>query len=526
MHRTVGILLFDDVEVLDFSGPFEVFFAARREGETDDDPGLFDVVTIAEEMRLVRCSGGLLVQPQYTINDHPSLDLLVVPGGDGTRREIHNRRLVHWITDLNRRTEITISICTGAFLLAESGILDGLQATTHWYRLDGMGNLYPAVQWVDGVRLVDTGHVVTSAGISAGIDLALHVVERLHGQAAAVWTAHRMEHLWSEQYRRIFESSADAILIVDPEGRIAEANGTACRLFGYSRDALLGMPVAALTAHELDAEVGIHLAAVRRAGAAEVRAVGQRSDGSRFPAELRSTTFEYHGLAHVLSMVRDITARVEAEEIVRQERQRLSRELHDSVSQSLYSIALGARTARALAGRGADALAAPLDLILEQAERGLAEMRALIFELRPEALEQEGLVAAVSRRAAALQAQYQLVFDLALCAEPAAPFAVKEALYRIAQEAMHNALKHAQATKIRVLLACVDGSIELEIQDNGKGFDPEGSFPGHLGLQSMRERATQLGGTLRTESAPGMGTAIIVRIPVHTGVPAGAPAVR
>jgi signal transduction histidine kinase len=153
-------------------------------------------------------------------------------------------------------------------------------------------------------------------------------------------------------------------------------------------------------------------------------------------------------------------------------------------------------------------------------------MRALIFELRPEALEQEGLVAAVSRRAAALQAQYQLVFDLALCAEPAAPFAVKEALYRIAQEAMHNALKHAQATKIRILLACVDGSIELEIQDNGKGFDPEGSFPGHLGLQSMRERATQLGGTLRTESAPGMGTAIIVRIPVHTGVPAGAPAVR
>ena len=122
-RRTVGILIFDDVEVLDFCGPFEVFFAARLDGQTDDDPRLFDVVTIAEEKRPVRCSGDLLVQPQHTLDDHPPLDILVVPGGDGTRRDLHNRRLLDWIVAWNRRTEITMSVCSGALLLAECGIL-------------------------------------------------------------------------------------------------------------------------------------------------------------------------------------------------------------------------------------------------------------------------------------------------------------------------------------------------------------------------------------------------------------------
>jgi signal transduction histidine kinase len=163
-------------------------------------------------------------------------------------------------------------------------------------------------------------------------------------------------------------------------------------------------------------------------------------------------------------------------------------------------------------------LAAPLDFVLEQAGRGLAEMRALIFELRPEALEQEGLVAAMSRRAAAFEAQHQFRLELALCDEPAAPLPVKEALYRIAQEAMQNTIKHAQATEIRVSLVCIDKTIVLEIRDNGRGFDTTGSFPGHLGLQSMRERAAQFGGTLAMESAVGIGTSITVRMPVGAGM--------
>jgi transcriptional regulator GlxA family with amidase domain len=194
--RQVGILIFDDVEVLDFCGPFEVFSVARPPGEPADHPPLFAVVTIAEEPRIVRCRGGLLVQPHHTIDDHPPLDILVVPGGQGTRRERLNRRLLDWIAAQDRKTELTTSVCTGAFLLAEAGLLEGRQATTHWASIGWMREHYPSVTTLDDRRVVDEGRVVTSAGISAGIDMALHLVARLHGQEAAVWTARRMEYDW------------------------------------------------------------------------------------------------------------------------------------------------------------------------------------------------------------------------------------------------------------------------------------------------------------------------------------------
>ncbi len=194
--RKVGICIFDEVEVLDFCGPFEVFSSARPPGQTEDDSRLFDVLTIAQESRLITCHAGLRVQPHHTIDDHPPLDILVVPGGQGTRRERGNDGLLNWIAEQNRRTEITTSVCTGAFLLAERGILDGLPATTHWASIDWMREQYPAVDMRDDVRVVDTSRVVTSAGISAGIDMALHVVARLHGAETARLTARRMEYDW------------------------------------------------------------------------------------------------------------------------------------------------------------------------------------------------------------------------------------------------------------------------------------------------------------------------------------------
>ncbi|HLI51696.1 MAG TPA: DJ-1/PfpI family protein [Thermomicrobiaceae bacterium] len=193
-RRMVGILIFDDVEVLDACGPFEVFATARPAGEPADESRLFDVITIAEERRTVTARGGLLLQPHATIEDHPSLDIVVVPGGQGTRRERLNSRLLDWIAAQDRRTELTASVCTGAFLLAERGILDGRRATTHWGSIDWMRQQYPSVTMVEGERYVDAGHVVTSAGVSAGIDMSLYVVARLCGQAAAVWTARRMEY--------------------------------------------------------------------------------------------------------------------------------------------------------------------------------------------------------------------------------------------------------------------------------------------------------------------------------------------
>ena len=196
-----------------------------------------------------------------------------------------------------------------------------------------------------------------------------------------------------------------------------------------------------------------------------------------------------------------------------EERQRLARELHDSVSQALYGIALGARTARTLLDRDPSRLAEPLDYVLSLAEAGLAEMRALIFELRPESLANEGLVAALTKQAASLRARHQLEVHTALGEEPDLPIEVKEVLYRVAQEALHNISKHARARRVEVRLEHSLDAVNLEIGDDGVGFDPAGPFPGHLGLRSMRERTARLGGTLTVDSAPGQGTRLRAQIP-------------
>ena len=197
-----------------------------------------------------------------------------------------------------------------------------------------------------------------------------------------------------------------------------------------------------------------------------------------------------------------------------EERQRLARELHDSVSQALYGIALGAKTARTLLDRDSTKVASPLDYILSLADAGLAEMRALIFELRPESLEREGLVAALEKQAAALRARHEIKVETDLCNEPDAPLEIKEALYRIAQEALHNIVKHAHASSVRIRMRCSPENVTLDVSDDGIGFEPEGDFPGHLGLHSMRERTERLGGTLAVESAPGKGTQIRAWIPM------------
>jgi PAS domain S-box-containing protein len=195
------------------------------------------------------------------------------------------------------------------------------------------------------------------------------------------------------------------------------------------------------------------------------------------------------------------------------ERQRLARELHDSVSQALYGIALGARTARALADHSPHQLAEPLDYVLSLAEAGMTEMRSLIFELRPESLATEGLVAALDKQVAVLRARHQLTVSAELGAEPELALPVKETLYRIAQEALHNVVKHAHARHVEIRLRGRDDAVELEIGDDGVGFVPDEPRPGHLGMQSMRERAAGQGGSIEVTSAPGLGTTVRVRLP-------------
>lgn len=199
-----------------------------------------------------------------------------------------------------------------------------------------------------------------------------------------------------------------------------------------------------------------------------------------------------------------------------EERQRLARDLHDSVSQALYGIALGARTARKRLGDAGDpALVEPIEYIVNLAEAGLAETRALIFELIPESLETQGLVVAIERQAAAIRARHQLDVQVFAVDEPDTPLRTKEAVYRIVQEALNNIVKHAAAGHVRVELAQGEGFFLVTIRDDGRGFDTAASFPGHFGLQSMSERAARVGASFAVESAPGEGTTISLQVPLR-----------
>jgi len=194
-RKRLGLVLFDEVEVLDFCGPYEVFSATRLdEARRRQEPSPFEVVLVAEVDRPVVASGGMRILPEATFATCPALDLLVVPGGWGTRREMGNEALLAFLRTQAARVELLASVCTGALLLGRAGLLDGLRATTHWQSLQLMRELFPAVEVVGDASVVEAGKVFTSAGIAAGIDLALRVVGHYHGEAIARATSRHMEY--------------------------------------------------------------------------------------------------------------------------------------------------------------------------------------------------------------------------------------------------------------------------------------------------------------------------------------------
>jgi transcriptional regulator GlxA family with amidase domain len=202
-RKRVGILIFPDVEVLDFCGPYEVFCATRLDEERRrEQPSPFEICLVAQREDPVVASGGLRVLPDYTLETCPPLDVLLVPGGWGTRRELHNQLLVDWIAARGRQVETLTSVCTGAMLLGRAGLLDGRRATTHWRSLEWMRDTFPAVAVEDQLHVVEDVQVLTSAGISAGIDLALRIVARYHGEAVARATARHMEYPYPENNAR------------------------------------------------------------------------------------------------------------------------------------------------------------------------------------------------------------------------------------------------------------------------------------------------------------------------------------
>jgi signal transduction histidine kinase len=277
-------------------------------------------------------------------------------------------------------------------------------------------------------------------------------------------------------------------------GHVVESPTTPGTLLAHQHEAELAVP---MTSNEQVVGVlNIHVPAGKQFSDSEIRVMSTLADMLAVAVQ----NVRYFQRAHELAAL--------------EERTRLARELHDSVSQALYGIGLGAQTAKRLYEKDPALTKEPLDYVLSLAEAGLAEMRALIFELRPESLETEGLAVALAKQGASLQARHGIEVQLDLCDEPPLALSIKENLYRVAREALHNIVKHASASRVIVRMQRSGSGLLLEVADDGVGFDTAQAFPGHLGLHSMQERIRQLGGRLALESAPGQGTRLTVTLPV------------
>ncbi|MDZ4199483.1 MAG: DJ-1/PfpI family protein [Kiritimatiellia bacterium] len=191
--RTVGILLFDGVELLDFAGPAEVFIVAA-EGRA------FQVLTIAESAGPIRTMGGIEILPSHTVSNAPPVNIVIVPGGN---MQSVTQVGIDWIRKAHESSEVTMSVCMGAFLLARAGLLDGIEATTHTWGLENLRRAAPACRVVTGLRYVESGKFLTTAGVTAGIDASLHLVERWLGPEAARWTSEG----WMEYQRQTADKS-------------------------------------------------------------------------------------------------------------------------------------------------------------------------------------------------------------------------------------------------------------------------------------------------------------------------------
>lgn len=189
----MAILLFDEIEVLDFAGPFEVFsIMGQRDG-----PGAFNVYTVARERRPVLARNQLSVNPRFTFEDCPRPDLLIVPGGYGTRPLMNDEVTMRWIAKTTEACELVLSVCSGALVLAKAGLLHGLRATTHHSTLDELRRSAPDTVVTGEERFIDNGKVIVAAGVAAGIDMSFHVVARLIGDQIAAEGAKYIEYPWT-----------------------------------------------------------------------------------------------------------------------------------------------------------------------------------------------------------------------------------------------------------------------------------------------------------------------------------------
>jgi len=188
----VGIYIYDQAEVLDFSGPFEVFSVASRFLEENEK---FNVFLVNEINKSVQARGGYSINPNYNFFNHPKIDILIVVGGIHTE-EVKKENVINWIENISKKTKINASVCTGAFLLAQAKVITNHTVTTHWEDIDDLKKNYPSLNIKKNVRWVDEDSIITSAGISAGIDMSLHLVSKIINEELAIKTAKQMDFDW------------------------------------------------------------------------------------------------------------------------------------------------------------------------------------------------------------------------------------------------------------------------------------------------------------------------------------------
>lgn len=407
------------------------------------------------------------------------------------------------------------------------------QALGLWARMEAHAAIDAALRERRGVREAEYD-LRTKAGETRRALATLEVID-LHGQTYVLGMFQditdrvRMNQELrrsEERFELVARATTDAVYEWDIASGLTRWNHGMRTLFGY--------PVDAQQAHNWWRE-RVHPEDRQRTVQSVLEALRQREqfwqceyryqrlDGSYAHVLDRGYILydEAQQPARMVGAMIDITERVHLAEAqaraALEERQRLARELHDSVTQSLYSLTLLAEAGRRLALAGdLERVTQHVGRLGETAQQALKEMRLLVYQLRPLALEAEGLAGALQHRLDAVEKRGGLQARLVVEGLLDLPAAVEEALFRIAEEALNNALKHAAATAVTVTLCAGDGWAGLEIVDNGRGLEPEAVDRGGLGLTSMRERAAQFGGQVQVSAAPGQGTAVRVRLRTGT----------
>jgi PAS domain S-box-containing protein len=387
--------------------------------------------------------------------------------------------------------------------------------TVHSARIDFLkGDGSPVALEINVLGKVEDGVLVGINGVARDISERLRL-ERELSQS-------------EERYRFLIQNSPDIVFSTDAEGRFTFLSDAIERMIGIPAADAIGQHFSILVDQSTMPLAGSRWAQLVADPEHEVQAdlFLKGRDGQRVPVDVRAIgIIEDGAFAGIQGATRDVSDQVRLEgELRRQagelaageERAHLARELHDSVTQALFSMTLVARSIEMLLDRDSAAARDQLGQLRELQREALAEMRALIFELRPGNLEQDGLVRALKTHAAALQGRLGLPIVVEGDLSERLPLPAEEVLYRIAQEALHNVVKHASAHQVRVDVRRHAGGIRLSVEDDGKGFDPSAVPDGHLGLAGMRARADRIGARFACSSRVGEGTTVEVEMGPET----------